>query len=473
MVSLPDLILPKVRHFGLSIDRTTIRATELNSVGAVRALAEVRFPEELFVRGVLVKPDTFITALKNLYTAGKFTTPFVTVCFPEAYAYTRETTMPKVPFEEVHEAIGWQTTNLFPFPKEDIYFDWKILQSDKKEYQLAVVAVQKSVLDPLVDAILHAGLKPLRFEPDASAIARLVHLQNDTYALVTDINPRGAYVTLVEGEKAIFTTAISLSSTDTHDIYLANIAQSIKEIGAYYKQKNIITDGISVILTGEFATQEQVKQMASSLPYPTKILNTQIQNPSFNKAYAAATASFAPPLDERSINLIPVNLQKQYDEERESLLYRRLLIRFTIIISVLSVLTISSFLAIKFEEQQVSSDIKSLQNIVKLEGSNQQNLLLLNAQAQTIVRLAPLRITPKQKLIAIASLLTDAIKVTQWEYDDAKLQFTFIGTAKTREDLLSLKNRIEESEEFIKVTLPLASLESSENVKFSMTFITR
>ncbi len=473
MISLPDLILPKVDHFGLSIDRTTIRATELDSVGKIRALAEVRFPEELFISGILVKTDIFVTALKNLYTAGKFTTPFVTVCFPEAYAFTRETSMPVVPFEEVHEAIGWQTTNLFPFPKEDIYFDWKILRSDEKEYQLAVVAVQKIILDPLVDALLRAGLKPLRFEPDASAIARLVHLPDDKYALVTDINPRGAYVTLVEGEKSIFTTAISISPTDTHDVYLANIAQSIKEIGSYYKQKNIISDGISVILTGEYATQEQVKQMAGSLPYATKVLNTQIQNPSFNKAYAAATASFAPPVDERSINLIPENLQKQYDQERESLLYKRLLIRFMIIIGLFSIVAITSFLAIKLEEQQLASDIKILQNIVKQEGSNQQNLLLLNAQAKTIVGLAPLRVTPKQKLITIATLLNDTIKITQWEYDDTKLQFNFIGTAKTRQELLSLKNKLEESKEFIKVTLPLASLESSENVKFSMTFVTK
>lgn len=473
MISLPDLILPKVRHFGLAIDRTTIRATELDAMGKIRALAEVRFPEDLFTSGVLVKPDVFVTAIRNLFGAGKFTTPFVTICFPEAYAYTRELTLPKVPIEEVNEAIGWQAKNLFPFPKEDIYFDWKILRREESGYDVVVVAVQKSVLDPLVSAILAAGLKPLRFEPDASAIARLVLLKPDEYALVTDINPKGAYVTLVEGEKAIFTTFISVSATDTQETYIANVGQAITEIGAYYKQKNILKDGVSVILTGEFATEERVKQMAGSLPYPTKLLNTQIQNPAFNKAYAAASAGIAPPLDERSINLIPTNLQKQYDGQQSTLLYKRLLLRFSAIIGVCSCVALFAFLAIKVEEHKLSNEIKSLRDTVNLQNSNQQSLLLLNAQAKTIVALAPLRLTPKQKLVSLNNLLSDAIKITQWEYDDTKLSFILTGTAKTREDLLSFKSKLEKSQEFAKVTVPLASLETAVNVRFTISFVLR
>jgi hypothetical protein len=67
--------------------------------------------------------------------------------------------------------------------------------------------------------------------------------------------------------------------------------------------------------------------------------------------------------------------------------------------------------------------------------------------------------------------LTESVTVTGWEYDDARLQFKIVGTAKTRDDLLALKTSLEQSDAFAKVTLPLGTLETPVDVPFVLTFV--
>lgn len=472
MLSLPDLLLPKNRYFGLSIDRAALRAIELDQHGGVRAIAELTFPNEIFSEGTLINKDYFIQAIKNLYQAGKFSTPYVIVCFPEAYAYTRGYTLPKIPLEDVQEAVSWHVKDLFPFPEEEIYYDWRLLNANDTEYQIAVVAVQKKVLDSLVGALVAAGLKPLRFEPDASVIARLLMLKPDQSALVTDVSQRGAYVTLVEGEKATFTTVVNVTADDTPQTYLNNINQALVDIELFYKAKGVLkATSLPVILTGELATDEWAKEAASVINHPMKILKTGIQNPLFNKAYAAATARVAPPRDEQTINLLPEHVQATYDSQRQYTFYKTILNRTNIFVACLCLVSIASFLAVSLTKQQLDASVKTLTTSAKAQGPEIQNLLLLNAQAKQIVALAPLRTTPRDNIVAIAAQLLEGINITQWEYDDSKLLYSLTGTAKTRDDLIQFKEKLEQSGLFANVTLPLGSLERPINARFVITFI--
>lgn len=473
MVSLPDLLLPQIKYFGLSIDRASLRAVELNDRGRVQAIAEVEIPEEIFTDGALARSDIFIETLKNLFVGGKFSTPYVSVCFPEAYAYTREYTLPIIPAEEVNEAMTWHVKGLFPFPEEEIYFDWKLLKTTEKEYRLAVVAVQKSVLDPIVAAIVEAGLKPLRFEPDASAIARLLTARIDQHSIVADINKYGAYATLVEGEKSIFTTIVPFVSGDTDETYRNNVSQALNEITAYYIKKEVLKpqESIDIVFTGELASQEWVSKLVPNTTHQIRLLTTNVQLPAYNKAYAAASAKIAPPKDSETINLLPPAVQMRYDTDRTVSFRKAFAMRALIAALVLCLTSVATNTAVLIRKQQLESEIKILTEVNKTEGSVGSQLLSLNAQAKNIVTLDPLRKTPGDKILAIANLISDSIVLSQWEYDDSKLQFTLSGTAQTRDGLLEFKEKLEQQGEFAKVALPLGSLETPINVRFTLSFV--
>ena len=129
MFNLPNLFLPKKVHFGLSIGRVSIRGVEVNRQGKAVAFAEMRLPEGTFDAGVLVKKDVFVQALKQLLVKGKFSTAYVSVCFSEIFAYTREYQLPQINQEDIYEAISWHIQELFPYPAREIYYDWRFYDS--------------------------------------------------------------------------------------------------------------------------------------------------------------------------------------------------------------------------------------------------------------------------------------------------------------------------------------------------------
>ncbi len=474
MLSLPEFFLPKLKHFGLSVGRASLRAVEMSSHGKVRTAIEIPFPDTIFKDGELVKKDIFRDLLKKLITQGKFTTPYVAVCFSEIYAYTRGYSLPLIPIEEIQEAVSWHVKDLFPFPEIDIYYDWKLLETHEKEYEIGVVAVPKKVLDPLVEEIINIGLKPLSFEPGASVIARLLLLKPHQQVIVTEINRHGAYVTLVDGEKALFTTVVNYAADETSAEYVNSITATVKEIAAYYLKKGITKSANPpIILSGEAVNEEVAKLLCSSTGSSVKIFQTQLQNPGFNKAFAVAVSKIKPPYDPNTINLLPLSLQEQYDSERANLFYTNLLIRMIIGIIFTITFSVTSYIFTSMVRQQIELNVKLTSARTNAKRSDMQQLLLLNAQARNIVNLAPLRKTPQDKLQVINTVLPAGITISQWEYDDTKLQYTLTGTADRREELLALKAKLEKTDEFTNVILPLGSLETPENIQFSITFVTK
>jgi hypothetical protein len=474
MISLPDILLPKIKHFGLSIERLSLHAVEVDQRGVPTKATEIQIPQDTFIQGTLAKPDVFAQAVKSLVVSGRFSTPYVAVTFPEVFAYTRGYTIPLIPIDEIQEAISWHAKDLFPFPQEDIYFDWKILEKREHEYQTTVVATQKNVLDPLVGALVSIGLKPLRFEPDASALTRLLLLKSPMHAILIEVNKLGAYITLVEGEKALFTTVIPYTSEDTPTSYLANIDQTLVEIATFYRNKGVLGEGSTeVIITGSMASDEWVKHLKELLRYPVGILRTQMQDAAYNKAYVAAIQKIAPPSDPQSINLLPFSTQTFYDAQRTDQFYRTLLARLCVFAGILCFISSGSHISISLERQRLDTNVKALQKLNQSQSGGMRDILLLNSQAKNVMNLIPLRHTPEEKIEALNKLLTDTITITQWEYDDSKLQFTLTGNAKTRDDLLAFKQSLDQSKDFAKVTLPLVSLETSVQTPFIITFLVK
>jgi len=467
MISLPDLILPKREFFGLSIDTTAIRGIQINKKGMMTGIAEVVFPEEIFSHSILIKADMFHEALKKLQELGKFTTPYVVASFPESFAYTRELHLPLVSLEELSEAVRWHSRELFPFPEEDIYIDWKILRTTEKEHILAVVAALKKTIDPIVNALLSLGLKPLNLRPDASTITRLLRLAQDRHAIVTEINRTVAYVTLVEGEKSVFTTVIPFTKDDTLASYVRNIKKTIEEIQSYYKQKGIISEEApDIVLTGEVA----LDQLATDMPAPVKLLTTPPKNPAFNKAYAVAIAQMTPVSHHDVINLLPQSMQDMHMRERRIQYYNALFLRAVSIMGAYCVFVLFVLGIILFQKYELDAQVKQLTIIRENSQQSSQNLLKVNATAKQIIALAPLRKTPHEKIKHVFSFIPEGITLAQLEYDDSKLLFSLSGIARTRDDLLDLKSNLEQSNEFTKVSLPLSLLEAPKDINFSISF---
>ncbi len=466
MISLPNIILPKRDFFGLSIDQTSLHGTQINQKGEVICAAEVIFPEELFCQGILTKADVFQEGVKKLRTDGKFITPYVVVTFPEVFAYTREIELPILSSEELSEAIIWRSKELFPFPQDDIYIDWKILRKNNDRYVVSVVASQKKTIDPIVNVLLSVGLKPLNLQPDASTICHLLGLSKDKRAILVEIGRTLAYVTLVEGDQSLFTTIIHVSKGDTTEVYIQNIKQTIQEIVSYYREKGVITEEVlDIVLTGEFGNS----QVFQGMPFSVKSLSTPIKNPRFNKAYAVASMKIHNVSQESIINLLPPMMQESHEKERKIQYYRSLLFRSISISASYCVFVLLVLLILLVQKQELEREIKQLTFIVETSQQSSQNLLKINSIAKQIIALAPMRKTPREKIDRIISLIPKDVTLMQIDYDDSKRSFALSGVAKTRDALLEFKSNVDNANEFTKISFPLSLLEASTDISFSVT----
>jgi len=134
-------------------------------------------------------------------------------------------------------------------------------------------------------------------------------------------------------------------------------------------------------------------------------------------------------------------------------------------------MSVGAFIFTTIEHRIIDREISRLRDSSSTNISNMQGILLLNAQAKSVISLYPLKKVPDEKLSLILSLITPGIKVTHVEYDDGLLQFKLTGIAETRESLLNLKDSLEQTKEFTNINLPLVSLESSVQVPFILTFV--
>lgn len=474
MISLPNILAPQKKHFGLAIGRTSLRGLELNEKGKIIYGGEVIFVEDVFDKtGVVTNKKSFVEALKKLLTAGKFSTQFVAVAFSEVYVFSREQILPKLPFSEIREAISWHVKDLFPLPEAQLYFDWKIISESERNIRVAVVAVPKQVLDPIVETLLASGLKPLSFEPGASAISRVTNISMDKQALVVQVNKKGAYVSLMEGDKALFTTVVNYASATPFENNFMSIVATINEMTAFYKNKGLLKDKIEVILTGELTSKDLMKKFQDAIKLPISILDIGIDKQEYSKAFAVAISSVKPPTDPNTINLLPPEIQTEYDRDYQNAFFTALLIRTLLVFTSLLMLAIGGFISLSVTKDSTDRQVQNLTTVTKAQNKETQNLLQLNAQAKNIIRLAPLRKTPKDKILAIQSILPAGVVINQWEYDDNKQQFNLSGVALERNHLLLFKQKLEETEEFSKVNLPLEYLALPQNIEFTISFLNK
>lgn len=466
-------LIPNQKYFGLSIGISTLRGVETDYNGKILLTAEVPLQVNTFDQGILTNRTEFQKSLRQLLSTGHFSTPYVLVCIPEIYAFGREYSIPLIPQEDIHEAISLHVKDLFPFPEEEIYYDWRIIDQTDKEFHISVVAIPKKVLDPLIEVLLDTNLKPLGFEPGSSILSYLIPPHNNF--IIADINRTVSYLTLIENSKTLFTTVVTLTQEDTPRSYLTNITQSINEIVNFYTRKGVIKNSANasttVYLSGELASPEWEKATQSLLPFTTKILSIKNIPPSFNKAYAAAVTKISPLDNAATINLIPESLKQLHMTERSHAFIKALLIRTTIVFFLACIFSIAAFVAVQIKLQSLSKLIQSLTASSQPQKSEYVKLLLFSSNAKNIINLSPLRTTPARYIVAIEKSMPQTVSVSNLEYNDANQSFTATGTSKDRIGLLTFKNNLEKTDLFSKLTFPLGSLESSTDLNFVITFI--
>ena len=215
---------------GLDIGTSRVKLVELTARGAsvelTRAAVELT-PVDAIRDGKVVQPEQVAAVIKKGLALGHFRPGEVVAAIAGQGVVVRHVQFPKMPEEELREALKWEGQKYIPFPMEEAVVDFELIHGvadpEVASMEVMLVAAQRSIVDSHLAAIELAGLRvvavdvqpftvlrALRYEPPGAV--RPPTAGNGIVAYV-DIGAGTTDIVIAEGEILRFTRIVPVGAT--------------------------------------------------------------------------------------------------------------------------------------------------------------------------------------------------------------------------------------------------------------------
>jgi type IV pilus assembly protein PilM len=202
---------------GLDIGHGVLRAAEVSHGGKSQPKLlryhEVTFPVDATREGEIVETDVLVRAMKQLWSAGKFSSKDVVLGVGNQRVLTRDLAVAKVPLDRIRETLPFQVQDLLPIPVADAVLDFYpvsegVADSGPVIHGLLVAAAKNAVLGN-VRAVQQAGLNRALLEgrPMAGTVA-LVHIGAVTSCVVVATDGVPQFVRIIPSGGAEVSNAL-------------------------------------------------------------------------------------------------------------------------------------------------------------------------------------------------------------------------------------------------------------------------
>ena len=241
---------------GLDLGDHFIKAVELVKKGKKLLVSEVAYfpvPKGAIANGILVNPEVFERAIKQLFDAYTFQGKNVVMGIPGEQSMIKIIQVPanvsnkkKVLFEFIKDDIQSELST----PVEKLYFDFQVLgrkMSEKGEvYDVIFAAAKKENVDPYLNVFKSLGINVIAADAELLADARTLYLMSEpegeedlTYVLL-NISSKTTTISFFENGSLTYTRFIDTGAS----IFVKRVSEfkGISEREAEYllNQKNIL-----------------------------------------------------------------------------------------------------------------------------------------------------------------------------------------------------------------------------------------
>lgn len=182
----------------------------------IKTWGDIDMPEGAVARGEVLDIAKLTEALVEVRK--KIDTPYVRISLPEERAYLFETQVKRgTAFKEIRGALEFRLEENVPISPRDAFFDYEIIPSEdtRGPLRVSVTAYARETINKYYEAAKAAGLTPLSFEVEASAIARaaLPAKERGTH-MVIDFGKTRTGVGIVHQGTLMYTSTIDIGGVD-------------------------------------------------------------------------------------------------------------------------------------------------------------------------------------------------------------------------------------------------------------------
>jgi type IV pilus assembly protein PilM len=150
----------------------------------------------------------------------------------------RNITLPQLSGEELNEAAKFKVKRHLPFSVDDAYVEVSDRQpGDRDENQCLVIAVPKAVIDSRAEALVWAGLNPVRAELEGQAILRVVEqklsrkgaLWRDASLTIIDVGATFTHMYVVQNQRLQFIRGVKFGSESLYRAVATRMEVTVAE----------------------------------------------------------------------------------------------------------------------------------------------------------------------------------------------------------------------------------------------------
>lgn len=224
------------------------------------------------------------TKLKEYVFSHELTHHGVAVSFQNSDLHIRRLELPRMPKEDLVEAIRWQMRDIAEESLEDYTVQYSIIEekvlTDMVRLVLLSFAIKKETVEKKLALLEKAGLHPFFAEPTAVALAttleRIYPTTEGEWVGCADLGPRHPYFIVLGGGRLHFIHPISglseapISSEEYASKLSVELQQVLDTFFITYRTEKIAR----IFLAGEGASQKNLGPLLSTnLGIPAELLN--------------------------------------------------------------------------------------------------------------------------------------------------------------------------------------------------------
>jgi type IV pilus assembly protein PilM len=142
------------------------------SAAAIQRYAELDLPPDAVRDGEVVRGTDVTAALKSLWGGQRFSTKDVIIGLGGQRVIVRDATLPSVALDALRLALPFTVQDTLMVPVDECQLDFYPLSEADGQVSGLLVAVPNETIQHNVDAVMNAGLRPVRVDLAAFALAR-------------------------------------------------------------------------------------------------------------------------------------------------------------------------------------------------------------------------------------------------------------------------------------------------------------
>ena len=217
------------QSLGVDFGSRSTKVLLLNQVGDridIQAAGSFTNPESGVKNGVIVEPKDFGKRLASYLLENSVQCDTAVFDIPSNLAVLRWVNLPDLEGAELREAAKFKVRKHLPFPMESAYIEVsRIAEEYERDVASLIVAVPKKIIDSRAEAILNAGITPIRAELEAQAILRVVErklnrksaLWRDASLTIIDFGATNTHMYVVQNQQLQFIRGVKFGSTMFHE----------------------------------------------------------------------------------------------------------------------------------------------------------------------------------------------------------------------------------------------------------------